>query len=859
MHLRRRIWTGIAGVVAVAVVGALVVATAAAVLTVRRPLPQREGEITLTSLSADVDVWRDARGIPQIYADTSADLFRAQGYVAAQDRFFEMDLRRHIASGRLSELVGESSEALRADQVVRTLGWRRVAERELLTLTPRSRDVLRAYADGVNDYLDGRSPAQISVSYSILGLQLPLDRIEPWSPADSLVWLKAVAWDLSANRDDELARGSLLAAGLPMARIEELLPPYPAEHPTIIEGSAPAETAQGRAAPSLPAAAGPAITAAAAALADLPPLLGAGDATGSNSWVVSGAYTASGKPLLANDPHLAPSAPSVWAQVGLHCRVVSEQCPYSVTGFTFASVPGVLIGHNARIAWGLTTLNGDNTDHYLEQLPDDLHYVVDGQLRPMTIRTETIEVAGGEPVELTIRSTGHGPLLSDVLDTDAAIGRSMPVDAEAGAPPSRGQGYGLSIAWTGLEPSRTMDAIVGINTAANWQEFREAAAVFDIPSQNLIYADVDGHIGYQAPGRLPVRGAGDGLVPGPGWDSAYDWTGYIDFEAMPRIEDPVGGYIVTANNLVTRDPAAPYLGSDVDRGYRAARLHEELRGLVDDAAAKSQDQRLRVQDMTHLQLDAHSPLSDVLLPYLLDTDGLDAFTMEAVDVLREWDGQDHGPSAGAAYANAVWRHVLRLTFDDELTGDLQPSGGDASLAAITALLADPGNEWWDDVTTGGVVEERDQVLERALVDARLELTRTQAKDPRRWRWDRGHVLRPTQTPLGSPPVPAPVRRLVNLSPIGVSGSSDAVNATGWDAASGSYEVTAVPSMRMAVDLGDLDASTWVQLTGASGHPGDRHYGDQLKAWAAGKTYPWPFSPAAIQEETRHRLRLVPQS
>ena len=859
----------VGGAVAVIVVAALVVGVATAAVTVRRPFPDHDGRVTVRGLDGEVTVSRDGRGVPHIEAGTVDDLFFAQGYVTAQDRFFEMDVRRHLASGRLSELVGEDPSALAADRVVRTLGWRRVAEQEARTMPPRELAVLEAYSAGVNAYLDGRSPGQVSVSYSVLGLQLPLERIERWEPADSLSWLKAIAWDLSSNQYEEGLRAILLAEGMSPDDVEVLLPPYPPDRPTIVEGSddgaaedAQAEDAQAAdaqaadaqaadvpAAATVPPAAAPALRNALAAVAAVPGTVAAGSLGGSNSWVVSGEHTASGSPLLANDPHLAPSVPSVWYQVGMRCQDVSASCPYQVSGFSFAGLPGVLIGRNDRIAWGLTTLYADDADYYLERLVDDTHYLVDGSRRPLEVRTETIRVAGGDDVPLTIRATRHGPVLSDVLGSVADIGAAAP--APPGSP-SRGRGYEVSLAWTGSEPARTFQALMAVNTATDWESFREAAAVLDVPGQNLVYADVEGRIGYQTPGRIPVRGAGDGLVPAPGWDSAYDWQGWVPFEDLPSVVDPPAGYLVTANNKVTRDPEAPYLGSETAHGVRAARIDDLLAGLVDRGD-------VTVDDLSDIQSDDVSPLAEDLVPALLDVEGLDAFTLEAVDLLRDWDGTTRGDSAAASYAHAVWARVLALAFHDELPEGWWPSGSDRDLAAVVALLDDPQAAWWDDVTTTRVVEGRDEILSRALTEARLDLTRTLAKNPDDWRWDRLHALQPRQLPLGADSVPWPVRRFVNLGDVGLGGTSDAVNATGFDASTGTFEVTAVPSMRMVADLADPDAGTWVNLTGSSGHPGHPHYGDQLSAWAGGRTYSWPFSSAAVQDAEADRLVLSPPS
>jgi penicillin amidase len=455
-------------------------------------------------------VVRDDNGIPQLYGDSVDDLMRAQGYVHAQERFFEMDVRRHATAGRLAEMFGK--DALESDEYVRTMGWRRVAEQELALIKPETRAALEAYSDGVNAYLHEHSPSQIAVEYTVLNAGGLDYHPEDWTPVDSLAWLKAMAWDLRGNMDDEINR-VLALAGHTAEQVAELYPAYPyASHLPIVGQGAVVDgvfeqdaTGGGTRKPQRPAyTAGQreALARLGDGLARMPALLGHGDGIGSNSWVVDGAHSATGEPLLANDPHFSVTLPGVWMQMGLHCNTVSEACPLDVAGFTFSGVPGVVIGHNADIAWGFTNLGPDVTDLYLEKTVGDDRWRYDGKVRPLRIRTETIKVDGGDDVTLRVRSTKHGPLLSDVSDELADVG----------------QGYAVALEWTALQPAPTADAILELDTATDWTSFRAAAAAFAVPAQNLVYADREGHIGYQAPGWIPIRKSGnDGLMPSKGW------------------------------------------------------------------------------------------------------------------------------------------------------------------------------------------------------------------------------------------------------------------------------------------------------------------------------------------------------
>lgn len=839
---------------AVAVATVLVIAlvsTIGVVSAVRRSFPSRDGTAQVPGLAANVTVRRDDAGVPQIYADSPDDLFMAQGYVQAQDRFFEMDLRRHITAGRLSELVGSSSKALEADKVIRTLGWRRVAEKELPLLSASTRQYLQAYADGVNAYLADRSPSQLGVEYTLLDVKLPSYHVERWTPVDSLSWLKAMAWDLRSNYDDELTRARL-AASLPVHRIEQLYPPYPFdEHAPIVAAKA-STTANASAVPSRTPPAGTltasdtpagktALRQAQEALDAVPALLGRGNGIGSNSWVVSGTHTTTGKPLLADDPHLAASLPSVWYQTGLHCRTLSSTCPFEVSGFTFAGMPGVIIGHNSKIAWGFTNLAPDVTDFYLERIFGN-RADFDGRYTPLTVRHETIKVRGGADVDLVVRSSRHGPLLSDVLPQVREAGHdTRPSTTDSTA-------YDVALAWTALTPGRCADALFALDRAKGWWDFRAAAMQFDVPAQNLIYADVEGNIGYQAPGRVPVRHGYDGRWPVPGWSSDYGWSSYVPFDKLPHVLNPPEGFIVAANQAVSAD-AKPFLTKDWGYGYRSQRIRELLQT----------DQQISPAKMSQMQLDTRNGLAPVLVPLLLATDLSDEpFTREGQQLLKDWDYTQPPDSAAAAYYNAVWSNLLRLGFDDELGQSMAADGGERWFEVVRGLIKRKTDPWWDNRATPGVVENRDEMIRQAMVAARVELTRKLGKDVARWQWGKLHRMELENPVLGGSESMGLVRALVNAGPYDLGGGSGSIDATGWSADAG-YGVNWAPSMRMVVNLGDLDRSTWVNLAGVSGHPFDAHSTDQTDRWVKGETYPWPFTQRAVDDAGGDELTLEPGS
>ncbi|MGH3356969.1 MAG: penicillin acylase family protein, partial [Nocardioidaceae bacterium] len=717
---------------------------------------------------------------------------------------------------------------------------------------------LEAFSAGVNAYLAGRSASDLSLEYAVLGLGGLDYAPEEWTPVDSLAWMKAMAWDLRENMEDEVDRAHASSV-LSDSDVADLYPPYPSKrHEPIVEAGAVVDgvfeqeatgerSRRPRRAPYSPELVA-ALTGLQRTTEQMPDLLGKGDGLGSNAWAVSGDRTSTGRPLLANDPHLAPSMPGVWYQMGLHCTTVDARCPFDVSGYTFAGMPGIVIGHNQRVAWGFSNLAADVTDLYIEKVDGDT-YTYDGQQVPLRQHQETFEVADGRDVSITVSSTRHGPLVSEVdeeLRRVAGLGarRLGPAESE---PETGGQRLGLALRWTALEPGRTADAIFDLNTAQSWEQFRQAARAFEVPAQNLVYADVEGHIGYQTPGRIPIRRAGDGTWPVPGWDPAYDWTdSYVPFDALPSVLDPKKGYVVTANQEVT-DGSYPYfLGSSWSYGYRSQRLVQLIR----------EDLSLTVADMAAMQMDSRNGNAATLVPYLLDVNVDERYAQHGQRTLEGWNYGQPEDSAPAAYFNVVWRNLLAKTFHDQLPRTSWPDGGGRWFEVVRHLLEDPNSHWWDDVRTENVTETRDDVLEGAMVEARYEMTRRQARDPRLWTWGHLHQLELVHEPLGTSGIGG-VERVFNRGPYKMGGGDSVVDATGWTATRG-YAVDTVPSMRMVVSLARLDASRWVNLTGTSGHVYNAHYSDQFDLWRDCETTPWPFSRRSVEDAAVDELTMRPR-
>ncbi|HLB47337.1 MAG TPA: penicillin acylase family protein [Anaerolineales bacterium] len=820
---------------------------------IRSPMPQTAGAIRAEGLQNEVAIYRDTWGVPHIYAESAHDLFFAQGYVHAQDRFWQMEFWRRLGTGRLSEIFGKTT--LSTDLFIRTVGWERAAEQDEAALDDETRQALQWYADGVNEYLKTNSAP--GLEFTLLSAQGVDVKPEKWTIRNTLTWLKAMSWDLGGNMSAELSRAMLIqTVGLDAAL--ELRPLYPGDHPIIIPNPAfgfdASETL--------------------AAVNELNQLTGGGfDGIGSNNWVISGKLTDTGKPYLANDPHLGIQMPSIWYEVGLHCRKIADYCPYDVTGFSFPGAPGVIIGHNQRIAWGVTNLGPDVQDVYIEKInPDNPNqYEVNGAWVDAQIVPEVILVQGQvEPDEkhpeiptgtynpetnttsitLNVRVTRHGPIINDV----SASARKLNGEYSGIQLPTPSA---LALRWTAIaEPSLTFQSVLKIDRAQNWDEFRNALRDWGVPSQNFVYADVDGNIGYQAPGLIPIRRNHDGLLPVPGWADDYEWQGYIPFEELPYSYNPPQGYIVTANNAVV-GPDYPYLISlDWDSGYRAQRI-------VDMITAKFP---ITLDDVKAQQGDNANLSAKEIMPYLSTLAFNDPKLQEGLTYLTAWDFQQHMDSGPAALYNLLWVRLINNMFYDELKdrADLWPGPGPDTMLAVRNLLQQPDNHWWDDVATPVVVEKRDDILSKSFIEAYAEAESRMGTDRAQWAWGKLHTATFRNATFGKSGI-AVVEAIFNRGPVYASGGISIVNATSYRISKPSdtksdaptFEVTSVPSMRMIVDLSNFDNSQTMHTTGQSGHPFNAHYNDMIDPWRMIEYHTMLWDRSAIEGSARQTLVLTP--
>ena len=777
-------------------------------LLLRRSFPTINGTIKIEGLKAPVEVYRDRWGVPHLYAQNFQDLFFAQGYVTAQDRLWQMEFNRRVGSGTLSEVLGEAT--LENDRFIRTMGWRRVAEEEAANLDEETRTILEAYAAGVNAFID---KASLPPEFLILGF-----RPDPWTPTDSIAWGKVMAWDLGGNWEAELLRASLIEK-LGEEKANQLAPPYPADAPLIIPSEALGHQISG-------------IDHLLKQARQLRKLLGVqGAGLGSNNWVIDGQKSATGMPLLANDMHLGIQMPSIWYEVHL------VGGGFNVEGYSFPGVPGVIVGHNEDIAWAVTNVGPDVQDLYIEKVnpanPDQYEY--QGQWLDMEIIEEMIEVKGRDPVVESVRLTHHGPIVTPVVE---------------------GVMETLAFRWTALEPNQIFKSIIMLNRAKNWDEFREALRFWAVPSQNFVYADRQGNIGYQMPGWIPIRAKGEGLVPVPGWTGEYEWEGYIPFEELPHVFNPPTHYIVTANNRVIGDEY-PYFISHAWSVYRAQRLTRLLEGL----------ETLSIEEFKRFHADTYSILAEIFMPYLLAIEPEGWLQERAMNQLEGWDLHNEAESTGAGIFQVFYLMLVKNIFADEL-GDLFAGYLEAGTwhpLALERMLKEPNNSWFDDVTTPER-ENGDDIVRRSFAEACDLLGRRFGDVPHEWAWGRLHTVT-FEHPLGAV---KPLNLIFNRGPIPARGSGFTVNAAGFDYSAFAEglkpaeigEVFAVQSgvsQRLIVDLSDFSNSLTIHTTGQVGIPLHKHYGDMIPSWQEVKYHPLLWEKGEIEENREGLLTLEPKS
>jgi penicillin amidase len=776
-------------------------------------LPQLDGTLAADGLSARVEVLRDARGVPHLRATTLEDVMFAQGYVTAQDRLWQMDLGRRLARGELSEIFGERT--LHLDIENRTLGLRQAAERAVEENDARTRAAFGAYARGVNAFISTHLD-RLPIEFAMLGY-----RPRPWEEADSFAVALNMMKTLSTTWRDELMRERVRSKVTPEL-YADLFPTHSAlDHPVAETSLAPAAAlitpasrdSNGRHSPETslelrlpppqphPEELDPAL----ATLIDSQ--AGSQGGLGSNNWVVSGAHTQSGRPLLANDPHLGHSVPSVWYMIHLKAPGLNA------SGVSFPGLPGVVLGHNARIAWGATNTGPDVQDLYIESFNfrDPNKYLDQGEWVEAKIREETIKVRNARDHTFEVKVTRHGPVVSREGNRD------------------------LALRWTTLEPGAKRFAFLKIDQAQNWNEFTNALRDFSGSMQNFVYADVDGNIGYYAAGWVPIRRQGDGSLPAQGGDEAFDWSGYIPFESLPQAFNPPGGIIATANGRIVPESYPYFLTNKWDPPFRTARIFKLLES----------GERFSVTDMLRIQSDIHS-LEDEWLARQLVSAGAkyppeDPDARFALEVVAKWDGEARQDSAATLVCEVTRRILLERILKPKLGDDLSGYRWPMSTIFLQNVIEYQWQRWLPPGDADFGI-----TLIKSLEEAVRRIPQMVGNSDRHvWRWGETIPLTFHHPLSGALPY---LNRFFDVGPYPQSGTATTVKAT----TSGHG-----PSMRMVVDFSNLDNSVQNITLGESGQVFSPYYRDQFEAWYSGRSFPMLFNDPAVDSGAAHRLILEP--
>jgi len=762
----------------------------------RAVLPQLDGQIHLAGLSAPVTVRRDRHGIPHIEAATLDDLLEAQGYITAQDRLWQMDMARRMAAGEVAELLG--SKLLDHDRTQRVLGIRANAERLAAAMNERDRKYFEDYARGVNTFID-QHQENLSPEFRLLGY-----KPKPWQPVDSMLVVMSMNqmldedWDIKLTRERVTARlGPTLAADL-----------YPTgswrDHPPT--QTPPDLTAPQENIPEVP------LDETQTRLEDLlrlrevlrAPLPNCeGCTAGSNEWAVSGAHTASGKPILSNDMHLSHGIPNIWYEADL------KSSGFHVAGVTVPGIPLIVEGHNEHIAWGFTALYGDMQDLYVEQVNAQDEYKAADGWHPMEHGRETIHVRFGKDVVIETERTAHGPVISQLIPGEKRV---------------------LALRWSAYDPKAIGNPLLDINEASNWQEFRAALSKWWGPSQNVVYADDQGHIGYQAVGFIPFRPTGISPVPIP--DENHEWQGFVPFDQLPSTLDPVNGVLATANSRVTPDGYPLQLTLGWSDPYRNERIWKWLAG----------KNKLTADDMIKLQTDVYSAIDQELaqrFAYAVDHAKSPGMRLQqAADLMRSWDGVVSVESAPAAIVNAAKAAFWPMLLSPKIGNDWKLYHWPESGFAREELIMHPKPGWlpakyasWDDFLA--------DVVRQGLDDAHAPV------DLSKWRYGLTHTIELEH------PLYCMLPWFKDWTGTGAqpqSGDTMTVKQVGH---------TFGPSQRFTIDWSNVDQARENIVMGESGDPLSDYYRDQWPYWYGGTTFAWPFNETAIAAQTTHTLQLVP--
>lgn len=791
------------------IIGVLIVVTVGVAIyfhhLVTKSFPQTAGDIDVKGIKADVKIYRDQYGVPHIFAENEHDLMFAAGYVTAQDRLWQMDVARRYGQGRLAEIFGKDLFAL--DVMMRTIGFSRIAGQLEQNLHPESRHILQAYADGVNYFIQTHR-TKLPVEFDMLGYEP-----EPWMVEHSLIIVRLMGWELNISWWVDVTLGELVEK-LGEQKASEVFPTYPDNAPLIVPpdigGQRFSELGDG----FLEVA------------KNARRFFGTeGMQLGSNSWVVSSIKSLTGKPLLANDPHLMFQQPAKWYELHLVSGGYSSGGGYAsgvdVAGVALPGVPGIVIGHNQSIAWGLTHSMADECDFYIEKIDslDPSKYLYNGEKRDIKTIAETIAVKDSGSIPVMVRLTHHGPIISNIHPfkyIGKGIGEIKP-DTALGS-------TAMSVRWTGFETSDETYAFYLINRARNWGQFKQGLWEFAVPGQNFVYADTAGNIGYWCAVRLPKRKDQNPSLPFPGWTDEHEWQGFVPFDELPHCYNPLEEFLVTANNRPVDNSYPYYISILWEAPSRSLRIREMI----------TRREKLSVEDFEQIQMDYLSPSAREIVPYILRAHP-DSLTYSdeiksALLYFRNWDFLFKKEDVTTTIYNAFWVHLLRNIFADEMGEELFQKYifvSNMPTRVVTQLLKDGNSSWFDNINTPQV-ETRDDIVRRSLQDAMNELKQLLGSETRNWRWGSLHTVT-FQHPFGQGGI---LEKVFNVGPFPIGGSNTTINNGEYSYRTPFRNILG-PSMRQIVNLADIDTSLIAITTGQSGQPFHKHYDDQVHLWLNG--------------------------
>ena len=770
----------------------------------RKGLPDYNADVQLKGLTGKVEVFRDSRGLPHVYAENEADLYRAVGYVMSQDRLWQMDLLRRVTAGRLSEIFGE--ELVDSDLLMRAL---RIPEKSAVVLAasePRSVASLEAYADGVNQFIETHQ-SKLPLEFSLLGY-----KPEPWRPEHSLNLIGYMGWDLAGGWVEEILYYKIAALfDGDTEKIRDLIPDYSHQPESVFRSSS-----------VVPEGLDAALLRAYTKIEEMGLVL----SHGSNNWAVSGEKSESGYPLLANDMHLRLWTPGIWCQ--MH-QVIPGRL--DVTGVVLPGLPAVISGHNGQIAWGMTNTMVDNVDFYLETInPDNRdQYLFNGQWRDLEVRKEVFVLKGGGRVEKDLRFTHRGPIVSDFKGV---------------------KGKALSMRWAGNDLSDELRSIYLLNRAADWEDFKEALKTFVSVSENVVYADREGNIGLYCCAGVPIRD-GDGISILPGETDAYDWKGYIPFAELPHVYNPPDGMVSSANNRTLEESRPLYIGTCYETEGRICRIRDMLtaKDTFTQEDFKKMQSDFRLNDLAEIWADVLAVLNS-------HTD-FEKKEKSLLQMLNQWDGQVLKDRAPAAFFEVFIINLAANLFQDEMGEDLYLEfSGSSRLVhhALKNMFVNRDSIWWDDSRSPEKKEGPEDIILRCFSISLAELEDRLGRAPESWRWGDLHTLT-LRHPMGKINILDRFFRL-NRGPFPVSGSFHTVCPYRFPL-NDPFNSDNGASQRHVYDLSDWDLSLAVIPTGVSGVPASRHYCDQTAAYVGNSYFSDPFSRKAVEEAAVYSMTIQP--